>query len=255
LRLFTEDSLYQIIKDSLSIDAVYSSLFEFVRFEHLTVECISDFLSFISNSFEFLTFPIWSAFIRRHSLSNSHQKRQDHDVFQSFIARDGFPLEGIISFLTEKRGGNLQEKGAVEVSASGTEWSDCPLKHILDFKSISKGFATDSVTNSWIRIDFLNYQINPTHYSIRTRTDWDGCHPRSWVIEGSDDSGRNWIELDRQSQNCELNGLGVVRTFSIVNNSTVRSIRIRQTGVDSNGYNHLVLKCIEFFGNLLPSSQ
>jgi hypothetical protein len=138
---------------------------------------------------------------------------------------------------------------------SSTVWSDCSLKNILDFKSTSKGFATKNVTNSWIRIDFLNYQINPTHYSILTRTDWDGCHLRSWVIEGSNDSGQNWTELDRQSQNCELNGVGVVRTFSIVNNSTVRSIRIRQTGVDSNGYNHLILKCIEFFGTLLPSNQ
>jgi hypothetical protein len=37
-----------------------------------------------------------------------------------------------------------------------------------------------NLSHSWIPIDFRHYRINSTHYSIRTQTDDDHYHPRSW---------------------------------------------------------------------------
>jgi E3 ubiquitin-protein ligase HECTD1 len=116
---------------------------------------------------------------------------------------------------------------------------------------------TPNVANSWIQIDFRNYRLIPTHYSVRNRIDHDSCHLRNWVVEGSED-GTRWIELDRHENDCVLRGVGGVHTFSISHSSQfpmIRMIRLRQTGVDSSGYDHLILKSIEFFGQLILPAQ
>jgi hypothetical protein len=108
-----------------------------------------------------------------------------------FIPHEDCPLKDILSFLIDHCGGNVKKKDTVKVSASGTFWSDYPPKTVVNFKSSSKTFTTANVANLWIRIDFRNYCIDPTHDLIRTRTEWDGYHPRSWVIEASSDAGQN----------------------------------------------------------------
>jgi hypothetical protein len=74
------------------------------------------------------------------------------------------------------------------------------------------------------------------------------------VVEGSD-CGTKWVEIDRREKDCGLTGVGGVKTFSISNPSQIRMIRIRQTGVNSSGHHHLILKWIEFFGQLLSPIQ
>jgi hypothetical protein len=125
----------------------------------------------------------------------------------------------------------------------------------VDLKNSWKAFATPHLAHSWILIDFLNYRINPTHYSIRTRAEYDHDHPRSRAIKGSNDSRQNWTELDRRSHNYDLKAVDPLPKFSVANRSGIRSIRIWQTGMTSNENNYLVLKCIEFFDALLPSDQ
>jgi hypothetical protein len=74
------------------------------------------------------------------------------------------------------------------------------------------------------------------------------------VVEGSD-CGTKWIEIDRRENDCGLTGQGGVKTFSISNPSQFRIIRIRQIGVNSYGSHCLVLKWIEFFGQLISPIQ
>jgi hypothetical protein len=113
---------------------------------------------------------------------------------------------------------------------------------------ISGGGISDD-PNSWICIDFKNYRIKPTHFSIRSRTDYDYHHLRSWNLEGLTDDGK-WVRLDCRTGNTELAGAGAVRTFSIGNVCEVRSLRLQQTALNSSGNNYLILKSIEFFGEL-----
>jgi hypothetical protein len=210
----------------------------------------------ISNSFEFLTFPIWSSFVHRLTFSNCNDQISNRysDVIRSFVPRDGFPFDGILSFLTGECDGNVHEKGIVEVSASGIHWSDCPLSIVVDFKSSSPKFGTPNVTNSWILIDFRNSRINPTHYSIRSRTDEDWYHLRSWVVEGSN-NGENWVNLDVRENNCDLTGSGAIHTFAVGNPGAFGIIQIRQTGTNSGNCHYLQLKSVEFFGTLLRATQ
>jgi hypothetical protein len=256
LKLKTEDSLYEFIKTQLFCDSDYSVLLEFIRFENLSSESFQDFIKLISNSFDFLTFQIWSSFV--HCLTFAHCCDLNRDryscVIQSFMLRSGFPFDGILSFLTGECGGNVHNKDTIEVSASGICWSDSPLSVVVDFKSNSRGFATTNVTNSWIRIDFRKYRIKPTHYSIRSRTDGDSNHLRSWVVEGSN-KRENWVNLDVRENNCDLTGSGAVQTFVIGNPGEFMIIQIRQTGANSSGNHYVFVKSIEFFGALLGTIQ
>jgi E3 ubiquitin-protein ligase HECTD1 len=99
-------------------------------------------------------------------------------------------------------------------------------------------------------------RIKLTHYSIRTRRDYNGHHLRDWILEGSND-GLSWVELDRRRNDTSLNSQGGIATFSISNGSEeeFQQIRLCQTGKNSSGYDHLVLNAIEFFGVVKSRKQ
>jgi hypothetical protein len=255
LRILTENKLYEFVKSQILRDESYSVLLEFVRFEYLSLDLISDFEKLISSSFYLLTPSIWRSLLPciGHSLSPSSPS-SDRYHWPCCAFSEDRPLDGIISFLSQESGGNIHDRGIVEVSASGQVWSDCDVGVVVDFNSGLKGFATANAANSWICIDFKGRRIIPTHYSIRTRTDYDASSLRSWVIEGSNDC-QEWILLDTRQDNQTMNGLGRVATFSVANSCFVRSIRIRQTGPNSNGDHYLVFKSLEFFGTICPGHK
>jgi hypothetical protein len=62
--------------------------------------------------------------------------------------------------------------------------------------------------------------------------------------------GSNWFELDSQTNRSELVGLNKSATFSTSVKQFVRMIRLRQTGKESNGYNHLTVSAFEVFGTI-----
>jgi hypothetical protein len=158
------------------------------RLEYLSTEPISDFVSFITNSFEFLTFGAWMKLYSRicFLISNPPICDQYESLIKHLEVPDDSPFAGIISFLTNEVEGNVREKGSIEVSVSGIHWSDIPLKDIVDFEGSLRGFATPCVENSWIQIDFRDYRIIPIHYSVRSRMDGHANHLRNWAVEDSE---------------------------------------------------------------------
>jgi hypothetical protein len=248
LRILSEDELYAFVKNQIERDESYSVLLEFVRFEYLSLESIHDFARFVSDSFSLLTRSIWESLVPRLILSVSPSPLISGRYYGRSVPYNGRPLDGIIAFLSREIGGNVHDQGIVEVSASDRQWSECGVAVVVDFNSDLKGFATPNSENSWICIDFKARVVRPTHYSIRTRTDGSGQQLRSWALEGSNDN-KEWIVLDTRQDNHELKGTGCVKTFSVENPSTVRWIRIRQTGPNKDRNHHLILKSLEFFGS------
>jgi hypothetical protein len=249
LRVLSEDKLYEFVKNLIERDASYSVLLEFVRFEYLSLESIRGFATLISSSFSVLTRSIWESLVPRLILSVSRSTPISGRCYGRSIPYEGRSLDGIISFLSREFGGNVHDQGIVKVSSSGQLWSECGVALVVDFESDLKGFATPSSDNSWICIDFKTCFIKPTHYSIRTRTDGDRTQPRWWILEGSNDN-KEWIVLDNREDDEELTGTGCVKTFSVGNPSTVRRIRIRQTGPNKSRNHHLIVKSLEFFGSV-----
>jgi hypothetical protein len=89
--------------------------------------------------------------------------------------------------------------------------------------------------------------VKVSHYSIRSRPDSDGHHPKNWVVEGWIE-GTQWIELDRRSERCELVGLSRSVSFSTSGSEFFRKIRLRQTGANSSGSHYLTVGAFELFG-------
>jgi hypothetical protein len=68
LVVLDEDSIFELVHRRASSDFSYFELLEFVRFEFVSDACIEAAFDFISESFDSLSFPIWSSFRRRLTL-------------------------------------------------------------------------------------------------------------------------------------------------------------------------------------------
>jgi hypothetical protein len=161
------------------------------------------------------------------------------------------PFNGIFSDLTLKHGGNVHDRGIVNVAQS----SECntsgpyPAKNCVDFNSSSFSL-TSHQPNQWLSFDFKEMRMRATHYSIRTRTDIGAFYinPRSWVIEVSDD-GVSWREVSRETNDENLNGANLSHSFSISNPTISRFLRFRQFATHCS-FHYLTFQHFELFGDL-----
>jgi hypothetical protein len=248
LVLKDEDSLYWLIHDRYVQERQFFSLFEHVRFEYLSSECIESFMKLTNeSSFDLMTLGIWRSVCGRLSFPISPASPAGRFAFPS-------PVEGIISYLTTKHGGHVMDCGTVSITASGIAYAERHPIRNLAIAGSQVAFFTPNQPNSWICYTFNRNRVKLTHYSIRTRFDANANHLRFWILEGSND-GSSWVELDRRDNDRSLNTQGATATFSIREGTRkdFQMIRLRQTGKNSIDNDHLVLSGIEFYGNLFPS--
>jgi hypothetical protein len=102
---------------------------------------------------------------------------------------------GIISHLTAKSGGNVHDRGVIEITANSVSETFYP-QNTADIE-IGLSFCSDDKPSQWICLGFKTLRIEPTHYTIRTGH-WSPL--KSWAVEGSDD-GVSWTEIDRRENN------------------------------------------------------
>ena len=160
-------------------------------------------------------------------------------------------LDGVIAYLTREFGGNVHDKGIVNVTASNVR-RDHP-KEAVDLGT-STLFESKNWPNSWICYDFKERRVIPTSYSVRS-SHWGHNleELRSWVIEVSNDGTANsWTEIDRRRRNEDLNDELVTANFKIarVPSEGFRFFRLRQTGKNHHSTNTLTLNSLEIFGTL-----
>jgi hypothetical protein len=155
-------------------------------------------------------------------------------------------LDGIISRLITKHGGNVAEHGIVEITSASCCGSMGP-QHLaarLADLSTPAWFQSGDEPGQWVCWDFRDLRVRPTHYTI--------CTPylKSWVVESSQD-GRSWTEIDRRKGTRDFTGWGRA-SFAVSESKSVdlRFIRLTQTDTNHKGWNLLVLAAVEFFGTL-----
>jgi hypothetical protein len=152
-------------------------------------------------------------------------------------------LDGIISYLTKKHGGNVHEKGIVTItSKSVVDDPNYALKNVADLTAISRFRSKKDELGQWICWDFHEMRLCPTNYTIKTN------FLKSWVVEGSLD-GQNWTEIDGQSNDQVFPYLTTV-SFTVSNPMECRFIRLTQTDKNHLGDGELRLTSVEFFGAL-----
>jgi hypothetical protein len=142
-----------------------------------------------------------------------------------------------------KCGGNVHDKGAVEITASSVLYGKP--QNAADFGDKDLYFLSQEKPGQWICWDFKMLRIEPTHYTIRTHS--GPSYLKSWAVEGSDD-GASWTEIDRRENNSDLNANLSVKTFAVSRSGSFPRIRLRQTGPNHRGDNCLVLRAFKVFG-------
>jgi hypothetical protein len=251
LKIRDEDSLLGFILDHLETKSEHSELLEFVRLEYLTPAGIGHFIKWTSEHFEGLklTISLWTRITKRLSLSVTPEQVNDRMQWPgwSFAPKPDCPLEGIIAFLTKKHGGNVQDCGIVEISASHAN-SQHLARNAADLQQ-QNYFLASSAPNEWLRYDFKDRRVALTHYSIAAHT--SNCFLRSWVVEGSMDGNDNWIMIDSRTNDTEASSSHPIPTFAVGDSEAYRFIRLRQTGKNSRGTDCLILFGFEMFGLLI----
>jgi hypothetical protein len=151
-------------------------------------------------------------------------------------------LDGIISYLAKKHGGNVHEKGIVTLTSKSSSGSPFfALWHLADQRSIFE-FSSKDAPGQWVCWDFHEMRVRPTHYTIRTF--W----LRSWIVEGSVD-GRAWTKIDERNETRDFED-ETRASFAASHSGECRFIRVTQTGRQHSGDHRLTLRSFEFFGTL-----
>ena len=164
----------------------------------------------------------------------------------------GEPFKGMIAYLNERYGGNLHDKGVLEVTCSGRVNDDFHEKFVLDLEDKRADFCSRAVPGAWFCIDFKDRRFMPMRYSIRTFVFGAGsAHLKSWVIEISK-TGEEWIEIDRRVNTEDLNGGFNEKTYEVdkVEDGEFRFIRLKMIGPNHSGTNDLICSAFEVFGAL-----
>ena len=155
------------------------------------------------------------------------------------------PCHGVIEKLTRGCGGNVHEKGVVEITASS-----CSIGSVKRVAKLETGdcFYSYGNPNQWICYDFKEWRVAPTGYSITSGSDW--C-PKSWVFQVSND-GKNWDVVDRRDNNEDFKAGKVTRNYELVPppHGKFRFVRLLQTGPNHSGNDQLVIAALEVFGTL-----
>jgi hypothetical protein len=267
-RIFSNKSLCISSEDSL-FDFIacrgfeeFFELFEFVRFEFLSVDRIREFCDkskdvTLEKDLSLNSF-VWRQLCDRLILpvDLSGVSRESSRYSPRLIEfKSSSPLSGIISYLTLKHGGNVSDKNIVTVTASSCcgSGSSYMAKNAADLTVDSFSFSTNE-ENSWLCYDFKDMRIKPTHYSVRSRYnggsagDW---YPKNWIVEVSND-GSTWTTIDERRNNNELKGSNLTRTFTVSPCDYCRFIRIRQHGPNwySDNCYYFVISSFEIFGDI-----
>jgi hypothetical protein len=251
LRIQNEDWLFEKI---FNLGPSYLKLLGKVRFEFLSQSSIDFFFEHFC--FEDMDSDIWhQIWLRsRHEIvSDKTNIQNQNDRLKDIVIRlPESPWSGLIHYLSEMCGGNVHEKGIVNITCSSREFNQC--WEVVNY-GWTKYFDTTNEPNSWIQFDFKDRVVSVTHYALKSHSGSQNWFIQ-WKLQGSVD-GNTWSVLDTQNTQ-DLNGQSKTKIFECHDNSSVlnfyRYIRFTQTGKTSHGQDYLILTNIEFFGSIANAS-
>ena len=265
LVLESEDALYEFVADLFRTNEdnqdAYFRLFSALWFECLSVENVKSFCEICGHFLHEMDSMMWEHLSMRlcHDVAfrQTDSTRKRYHRRETLIAYTGSnSLDGIIRHLSNACGGNVHDKGVVEIT-SGPPHStlECnAAKNVADL-TVDSYFYSDNSPNQFVCYNFKDKTIIPTHYSIRSHYAGNpGNHNwKSWVVETSTD-GNVWTEVDRRENNGDLNEGNVTKTFPISVQKECRMFRIRQIGPNWAGANYVIFSSLEVFGTLIQTT-
>lgn len=261
LVLKDEDQLLQFINELYTQDHKYSILYETVHFSNVSKEEIGKFIELYD--FNDMTNLTWSQICER--LKEDIQKnpidqnRYNKDKKSSKVSQNVTKVngkqftfatsnQGIINYLTQQSNGNIENEISVtSTSVNGDISYAKPINVVLGNDDSFKYFSSEDMQNSSLTLNFKNYRIIPTGYTLNVQGIYQRRIPRSWVIEGSTDYN-NWEVIDSRN---DFSNFDSLLTMNNDNSHQFQFIRMRLTGPNWSGSNHFYLRSIEIYGTLI----
>jgi hypothetical protein len=159
-------------------------------------------------------------------------------------------MRGIIAYLTDSRGGNVHDRGVVNITSSHPNQGarNAPIGPEMARQEQCRMEGE----NQWICYDFKNMRVTITHYTI------GGVNMgnlKNWTVEGSRD-GATWVELDRRMDEPHLQPASnhpLQVTFQVERVEQMRMVRIHQVGPNHAGKTTFWIDGLEFFGTIKES--
>lgn len=240
---------------SLDSEEYDSSMIEYI-YENLDDEMIKSEASRV-------IFTLRSHFLTiiesKGNKTKDENKKKDEKIDRKEIECGyyGDSLSGIIDYLQEQNGPNLEENNILKLSGGGFPDPSRPITNLIKYHSnnmndesyINYYRNNPSSADGWIEFDFVNKTVSVTSYTIRTRSSY---YPRSWRIVGSNDH-EHWEEIDRKVNNSKLDGEYRLYRFNTKSEKFYRYVRYvqdQQWSREAAYHNFIYLTRIEFFGSI-----
>ncbi|KAK8854333.1 hypothetical protein M9Y10_016893 [Tritrichomonas musculus] len=256
LKLEDEDTLLNFVLDLYENNDQFSSLFEYVKFENVSEESLSNFID--KFDYQLMTAGVWKSICHRLVPNDQEKGNRYKQSYKKFVHKEGEDFNGIIRYLTNKYGGNVHDKGVVDISSTSIQGDKIAYhpKNLVDYQNSSNYYYSKPEPSVIISFDFKDYLIQLTNYTIKTDNGPENYdHLRNWVIEVSNDKEK-WDVIDKHDDDTSLRGANIIHTFSVQKAEGFhRYIRIRQTGHSWNGSYYLRFYFIEFYGMLKESKE
>ena len=228
-------------------DKYTKDMIEYIR-EHISDEIISREMNQI---------------VRQFLLHLSEMIIMKEDEAIEKIEYEGDELKGIISYLKEKHGDDLCDKGEISITDIGTHHEvSGHLNNLIKYNQdhINEYYYNNcgknpfpNASEGWIEFDFKKRKVKLTSYTLRTSGNGPYCeyHPKSWRIVGSNDR-KDWEIINQQVNNSSLNDRHRQHRFECSNNNKCyRFIRyIQDDSWKPQREHNIFLTCVEFFGSI-----
>lgn len=159
------------------------------------------------------------------------------------------PSSGIFSRLTKECGGNVFELGVVGISGNYTNEEMHRSLAGLAAPNWDSHYESADQKNSWIQFFFYHRKVTINKYLLTTFNGKTG-HLTQWKLEGSNDGGKNWTIIDERQSVTQLCSPSSKCLFKCKEVDSFNTIKLTQTGPNSDGNDILYLSNIEFYGTI-----
>lgn len=260
LSIPSEDWLLDFVSDLTQVNKKFASLISFINFFNLSSENMKRYFSLFDYYQNFSSEFLFNTKYLLVPEVVDLQHEEPIDEFKITMEPDpDFPFHGLINYLSKEIGENLIDCGIVKARESSCYVGE--LRNLFDYEDFTSSscWALTDELDGYFELDFIDSQIEITHYAIHTLTDYQESfyQPKNWTLEGSNDK-KNWIVLDMRENDASLHGRDKSHIFKCFNShghEQFRYIRLYQRGPSHNayGWNYLYMSGLEFFGTIHSS--
>lgn len=153
MKLEEEYSLLNFILKLCEDDSKYSSLFEYLNFNNISEK---SFALFIEN----LNVSIWRSICQRLNPTERNKTYHEryHEKVLLFNHIKNHEFKGIMYYLSEKTGGNIQDNGTIKIDSNSICNNECLPRNLVDYES-NNYYYSNNDENAFVCFEFKDKKV------------------------------------------------------------------------------------------------